>query len=142
MAVAVNKGFKRPKTLGGQKYDKRNRVVSVRNVVVGDGDEMSLEELRAELKDMNDVLMGREEPPIDTGVSTLMEVAEVYHARGKEIEQMLHEGENNGEILKGGAHYKFRTGQLRSFIEMCKGAMELGSRRVTSLKLEVDMEEG
>lgn len=138
--VPTGKGAALPKATRGQTYDHKAHVVSTRNLIVGDSDELDLTELRAELQEMRDVLLGREEPPIDTGISTLMEVAEVYHARGKEIEQIIHQEENNGTIMKGSSHYKFRTGELRSFIEMCKGAMELGSRRVTTLKIELDME--
>lgn len=131
----------RPKATRGQTY-KGNRVVKVRRLIVGDssGGELDLHDLRIELQEMTDVLLGREEPPIDTGISTLMEVAEAYHARGKEIEMQFHIAESDGVITKGSAHYRFRTGTLRSFIELCKGAMELGSRRVTTLKIELDME--
>lgn len=138
--AATAKGASLPKSTRGQTYDNRAHVVSVRNLIVGDSDELSLVELRQELQDMRNVLLGRVPPPIDTGISTLMEVAEVYHSRAKEIEQVFHQEENNGNIMKGTSHYKFRTGELRSFIEMCKGAMELGSRRVTSLKMELEME--
>lgn len=129
----------RPKALRGQTYNGKH-VVKVRRLIVGDSDELDLHDLRIELQEMTDVLLGREAPPIDTGVSTLMEVAEAYHARGKEIEMQFHNAEADGVILKGSAHYKFRTSTLRSFIELCKGAMELGSRRVTTLKIELDME--
>lgn len=95
-----------------------------------------------ELDEMREVLLGREPPPIDAGVMTLMEVADAYLSRAKEIEQMILRMEAEGSVLKGARSYKFRTGELRSFIEMVKSSTELGSRRVTALRLELDMEEG
>jgi hypothetical protein len=67
---------------------------------------------------------------------TLQEVAEAYYARGKEIEMHLLDLENEGAILKGSAPYKFRTGRLRSFLEMCDKAQATGSRRITFAELE------
>lgn len=128
------------KSTRGQSYDKRRRVIGVRNLLVGDQEEDDIHELSRELKDMMDVLLGREEPPVDTGISTLMEVAEAYHARAKEMEAMIHEWEREGVVAKGSSMYRFRTGQLRSFIELAKGSMDLGSRRVTALKTELEME--
>lgn len=80
---------------------------------------------------MRDVLMGREEPPVDRGVLTLMEVADAYFARAKEMEQVILRAEADGNVIKSSKTYKFRTGELRSFIELAKGACEVGSRRVT-----------
>lgn len=87
--------------------------------------------MRDEIAGYKDVLLGRVNPPIDVGVLTLMEVAEAYHARAKEIEMELLELENTGAILRGSNPYRFRTGYLRSFIEMTSKTIELGSRRVT-----------
>lgn len=80
---------------------------------------------------MLDVLLGREAPPIDMGPGTLAEVANAYYARGKEIEMILLRHELNGEISRGSVQAKFRTGELRSFIDIAKAAYELGSRRLT-----------
>jgi hypothetical protein len=88
---------------------------------------------------MRDILMDREPMPIDAGLMTLMEVSTVFHARAKEIEQLLHRRENEGVILKQSSLYKFRTGELRSFIEMTKTYIEVGSRRVTNAKYELDL---
>jgi hypothetical protein len=38
-------------------------------------------------------------------------------------------------VIRGSPYYKFRTGQLRSFIEMAKLMAELGSRRLTQERL-------
>lgn len=97
--------------------------------------------MRIELQEMTDVLLGREQPPIDAGILTLMEVAEAYHARAREMEMQLHEAESDGHVLKDSKHYRFRTGQLRSFIELSKRAMELGSRRLTAAQVEAQLQE-
>lgn len=80
---------------------------------------------------MRDVLLGREAPPIDSGLLTLMEVATAYCARAREMEQVIHRMEADGIVTKGSKLYRLRTGELRSFIEMSKSMAELGSRRVT-----------
>lgn len=67
---------------------------------------------------------------------TLMEVANAYYSRAKEIEFRIHEGERLGEIQKGGDLYRFRTGELRDFIDLAKSAQELGSRRLTDAMRE------
>jgi hypothetical protein len=89
---------------------------------------------------MRDVLMGHVDAPIDVGVMTLMEVADAYYARAKEIEQLILRAEAEGQVTKGSRTYRFRTGELRSFIEMASHAADLGSRRVTVAKLEYDMQ--
>ena len=91
-----------------------------------------------ELRGYTEVLMGRVDPPINRGLLTMMEVAEAYHARAKEIEMELLEAEAAGAILKGSRPYRFRTGPLRSFIEMCAKTIELGSRRVTAAIAEAE----
>jgi hypothetical protein len=87
--------------------------------------------MKHELANYVDILLGREDPPVDRGVMTLMELAEAYHARAKEIEMELLEMEAEGAVLRGSRPYKFRTGYLRSFIELCSKTIDLGSRRVT-----------
>jgi hypothetical protein len=101
------------------------------------GDEQaSLSDWRDEIDEMRNVLLGRQQPPIDRNVITLFEVADAYFARAKEIEQIIMRAEADGQVLRGTKTYKFRTGELRSFIELSKGACELGSRRVTYWKAE------
>lgn len=94
--------------------------------------------MRDELAEMTDVLLGRQDPPIDRGVLTLMEVADAYYARAKEMEMLILQAEADGTVLKSSRTYKFRTGQLRSFIDMAKYAIELGSRRVTAERMEME----
>lgn len=92
-------------------------------------------ELSDEIKGYVDVLLGRVEPPIDAGVATLMEVADAYFARGCEIDMLIHEAEREGDVLKSSQHYRFRTGELRAFLDLTKRSAELGSRRITLAQL-------
>lgn len=87
--------------------------------------------MKFELAEYVDILLGREDPPVDVGVMTLMELAEAFHARAKEIEMEILEMEAEGAVLPKSRTYKFRTGYLRSFIELASKSIDLGSRRVT-----------
>jgi hypothetical protein len=89
------------------------------------------EEFSIELQGYTSVLMGRVPPPINRGVMTLMEVAEAYYARGQEINMEILRKEREGLVTKGTALYRFRTGELRAFLELTKKAIDLGSRRIT-----------
>lgn len=89
---------------------------------------------------MTDVLLGRTQPDIDARHLTLMEVADAYFARASEIQMLLQKAEREGTITRGSAHYKFRTGELRTFLEMSRRAAELGSRRLTEEQLVWEME--
>jgi hypothetical protein len=64
-----------------------------------------------------------------------MEVAAVYYARAKEIDMLIHWEEQNRRVIRGSPYYRFRTGQLRSFMEMAKMMADLGSRRLTQERL-------
>lgn len=86
--------------------------------------------------------MGRVEPPIDNGDMTLMEYANAVYSRAMEITMILQRAESDGQILKGSKHYKFRTGELRTFTEMSLKCIELGSRRVTMARMDYDMNYG
>ena len=97
-----------------------------------------IEVLEGELDEYRDILLGRVPPPADNGILTLMEVADALYCRAKEIEALIHRAERNGDILKGSPLYKFRTGELRSFIDMAHSRVELGSRRVTEAKIQHD----
>lgn len=90
---------------------------------------------------MTDVLMGRVEPPYPPErVEALLEVASAYYARGMELAGMLQRYETDGIILKAHKLSKFRTGELRTFCEMAKVVVDLGSRRVTVAAMERDSE--
>jgi len=90
-----------------------------------------VKELVAELAEYTDILLGRTPSPIDNGVATLMEISNAYFARACELDMLIHEGEREGDIFKGSDYYKFRTGELRSFLELTKRSFELGSRLIT-----------
>lgn len=109
-------------------------VHGVRPLIVGEG--FDLQQMKSELMDYTDMLLGRVEPPFDHGILTLMELAEAAHARAREMEMDLLDKESQGVILKGTLPYHFRTGMLRSFIELTKRTIDLGSRRVTYWKEE------
>ncbi len=90
-----------------------------------------IDELRDELISYVDVLLGRVDPPVESPYLDMMEIAAAYYARALEIDMLIHDAELHGEVLKGAPYYRFRTGQLRSFIEMAKKMADLGSRRLT-----------
>lgn len=87
---------------------------------------------------MTDMLIGRADPPIQVGHLTLMEVADGFYARAAELTMLIQKGEREGRITKGSEFYKFRTGELRTFMELAKRAADLGSRRLTAETLKND----
>jgi hypothetical protein len=97
----------------------------------------SVDELHDELLGYADVILGRADPPleVDGFFLDLMEVAAAYYARAKEIDMLIHWEEQNRRVIRGSPYYKFRTGQLRSFIEMAKMMADLGSRRLSQERL-------
>jgi hypothetical protein len=88
-------------------------------------------ELSDELQHMTNVILGRLDSPLDSPYLALMEVATAYYCRGQEIDMLIHEAERKQIVEKGSDLAKFRTGELRAFLEMSKRAAELGSRRLT-----------
>ena len=96
-----------------------------------------VEELHDELIGYANVILGRADPPLELNgfYLDLMEVASAYYARAKEIDMLIHWEEQNRRVIRGSAYYKFRTGQLRSFIEMAKMMADLGSRRLSQERL-------
>lgn len=100
----------------------------------------TIQELREELADYWDVLMGREEPPIKRGIMTMYEVADAYYSRAAEITYLIQQAELEGTVLKGSAWVRFRTGEVRTFMDAAKRAADLGSRRLSHAQLEFDME--
>lgn len=97
--------------------------------------------IREELDEYRDILLERVPLPVENGIMGLMEVADAIYARAREIEQLIHRAELDGRAPRNGAYYKLRTGELRSFLEMAKSRVELGSRRVTVARLEWEMRE-
>lgn len=108
----------------------------VRNISVGNGLPLVVE-LQAEIDGYMDVLTGRVDAPVK-GVTALMEVGEAYFTRAKEIDAKIKRGEADGTILKSSDYTKFRTGELRDFIDIAKGSAQLGSRRLSALSLEAE----
>jgi hypothetical protein len=98
-----------------------------------------LSDLVAEIEEMVDVLLGRTPPPLrGRGLLTLLEVATAYKARALEIQLLLHEAERAGRVARGSQLYRFRTGELRDFLDIATGAQELGSRRITARQVELE----
>lgn len=119
--------------------DRQSATGKLRAVPLGSG-VPPITSMVEELQDMTDVLLGRDEPPIDAGHLTLMEVSDAYFARASEMTMLLQQAEREGTITKGSAHYKFRTGELRTFMELARRASELGSRRLTEEQLMWEMQ--
>lgn len=90
-----------------------------------------IDELLDEILSYVDVLLGRVDPPIESPYLQLAEVATAYYARALEIDILIHAKERSGEIHRGSPYYKFRTGELRAFIDLSKKCAELGSRRLS-----------
>lgn len=90
-----------------------------------------VEVLKDELIGYTHVLIGRRESPLDSPYLALQEVATAYHSRAREMEMLIYDAEADGTVKAGSPLYKFRTGRLRSFIEMTKRLAELGSRRMS-----------
>jgi hypothetical protein len=90
-----------------------------------------IDSMRTEIKGYIDVFFGRVSMPIDVGINSLYEVAVAYYSRAKELELSIKEMENKGLIDKSSPIYKFRTGELSSFIDIAKEQTRLGSRRIT-----------
>lgn len=95
----------------------------------------AVELLEHEIDEMVDVLLGRVPSPINSPYLAMQEVATAYYARAQEIDMMIHRAEREGTCLRGSDHYRFRTGELRSFIELAKRCAELGSRRLSQEQL-------
>jgi hypothetical protein len=88
-----------------------------------------------ELQGYMDILLGRAESPITSPYLALAECATAYYARASEIDAKIHAAERDGQVMRGSPYYKFRTGELRSFIDLAKRCAELGSRRLTQEQL-------
>tara|TARA_B100000676_G_C17806899_1_gene695266 strand:- start:189 stop:530 length:342 start_codon:yes stop_codon:yes gene_type:complete len=101
----------------------------------------SAEELHSEISNYIDVLLGHEKPPIEDGVEALFELSSAYLARAREIEVKLLERERSNSIPTDDNLKRFRTGELRSFIDLCKRAQDQGSRRITIALSELNLRE-
>lgn len=81
------------------------------------------------------ILAGDKDAPVDAGPLTFMEISDAYHARARTVEALIYRGERNGRIPKNSPYYKFRTGELQSYISLFRNATELGGRRMTFEKM-------
>lgn len=121
---------------------KTTRGVSIRDYVAGEVRSVEIPEgvenltkMSEELIDMSNVLLGRVLPPLDAGVSTLLELADAYYARAAEMTMLIQKAEREGRVDKNSPFYKFRTGELRTFMDLAKRSAETGSRRLTKEQL-------
>lgn len=96
----------------------------------------TIEELEEELLGYWNILNGKEKPPYDTGVTTLMEFAQQVYARAMFVQYQILQMERDGTVSKNTPLYKFRTGELRTFVEVAKSSYELGSRRLTKAQMD------
>jgi hypothetical protein len=120
MSVIIRRGTHRDAQLGKRLID----------IEVGLGLD-PVEDLQKEIMGYVDVLLGRGESPIDSPYLAMMEVATAYYARAQELDMIIHAAEREGAVMRGSQYYKFRTGELKSFIELARKCAELGSRRLT-----------
>lgn len=135
----MSRPLKKKKRVVARAHKPVKRDRRLRAIELGQGIP-NITKMQAELQDMTDTLLGRVEPPIDAGRLTLMEVADAFFARASEMTMLLQEAERNGTVMKGSNHYRFRTGELRTFMELAKRAADLGSRRLTHAQLLFDEE--
>jgi hypothetical protein len=106
MAIQIRRGTPRDAQMGRRLID----------IEVGLGLD-PVEDLWTEIQHYMNVLLGRVESPVDSPYLSMMEVATAYYARAMEIDAIIHAAEREGAIMRGSPLYKFRTGELRSFIE-------------------------
>jgi len=120
MAIQIRRGTQKDAQMG-------RRLLSI-EIGLGLDDVDSLWE---EIQGYVDVLLGRKESPIDSPYLAMMEVATAYYARAQEIDAKIHAAERQGAIMRGSPLYRFRTGELRAFIELARKCADLGSRRLS-----------
>ena len=97
-----------------------------------------LEALEEEMDEYVAIIGGHKDAPIDAGPLTFMEVADAYHSRARSVEALIYRGERNGRIPRNSPYYKFRTGELQSYISLFRHATELGGRRLTYEKMAAE----
>ena len=71
------------------------------------------------------------------GVESLRDELDEY-SRAVEITILLQRAEADGHVTKGSKLYRFRTGELRNFVELASKAIDLGSRRITVARMNYD----
>jgi hypothetical protein len=102
-----------------------------------------IEELQDEFIGYMAVFLGRDPLPPEVEESPylgLREFADVVYARAGEVDMLIHWGEQNRQVPRGHPYYRFRTGQLRTFMSVAKRMSDLGSRRLSEQKLLVEQQ--
>lgn len=99
----------------------------------------TIEDLVEELDEYWDVLLGYKPFPSDKGVTTLMEYAHAVYARAMFVNYHILQLQREGAVEKNSPLYKFRTGELRAFIEAASKSIDTGSRLLTKAKMEQEM---
>jgi len=97
-----------------------------------------LKRLRAELDLYNNWMLKRIDLPNGDGIGSYHETAVAGYVRGQEMAQLILRMEADGTIVKGSALTKFRTGELRHFLEAASKAVDRGSREITAAQLAVE----
>lgn len=111
---------------------------ALRPFVIEDPDFPTPTEIRDEIQGYRNILMGRKKPPAGLNMNTplaLMEYADIVYGRACELEQFILRNQDEGNITKTGSYQQIRTQELRSFKDMAKSAVELGSRRLTEARV-------
>lgn len=98
--------------------------------------------MRQEIDQYVAVLLGHESAPIENGVMTMLEYSNAVYSRAAEITILIQRAEADGVVPKNSRMYRFRTGELRTFLELATKAIDLGSRRVTAAQMEYSMAHG
>lgn len=101
--------------------------------------DLQITDLRLELDQYKDWLLRRSWPPgHPTGVGSYHDVAVAVFARAKEIEMIIRRQEDDGLLAKGNSLTKFRSGELRYFLEMAGKCIDRGSREITEAQLVLE----
>ena len=126
------------------KYIIKKTIKGVRGFQVPDG-LGTVDEIEAELSSMIDVLLDRVDSPVDNNKPlALMTVANAYLARAREIKFRILSLERRGvvkktprsvDVTKTDSYYALRVGELETFIELAKEAVDEGSRRLSAAQL-------
>ena len=96
----------------------------------------TIDEWREELDQMMAVMVGRVDPPVDLGVSTMLEVSDAYLARVTEMVVAINRMETDGMVKRGSRANLFRTRELDPFGELLRKTHTAGSRRITVARME------
>ncbi len=91
-----------------------------------------------ELEQMELVLMLKLPLPVDDPRVGLLVTAGSYHTRASSMKRTIQRLEREGTISRSHDLVKFRTGELRTFMEMASKVFDSASRALTAAKLAFD----